>query len=138
MTANLIAGAQLAHVFLVLFLFILLGRRKIAAVKAGLVDRQRAALDNRQWPDDVLKVSNCIANQFEAPVLFHVLVLLAQVQQLVTPLVAALAVFFVLTRYAHAYVHTTSNYVPHRFRIFVVGVLSLLVMSITLMVNLLV
>lgn len=135
MAADMIVGAQLAHILLVLMLFILLGRRKIAAVKAGQVDRKKAALDNRQWPEDVLKVSNNIANQFEAPVLFHALVLLAQVQNMATTFVAGLAVFFVLTRYAHAYVHTTSNFVPHRFRLFVIGVLTLLVMTITLIVQ---
>jgi hypothetical protein len=33
---------------------------------------------------------------------------------------------FVVSRYIHSYIHITSNYVPHRFRVFVIGVLLLL------------
>jgi hypothetical protein len=34
----------------------------------------------------------------------------------------------VLARLAHAYIHTTSNHVPTRFRVFALGVLVLLIM----------
>ena len=134
MAAEIIVGAQLAHILLVLALFVVMARRKFAAVAAGQVDRKKAALDKNQWPEEVQKATNCIANQFEVPVLFHVLALMAQVQAMTSLWLAGLAVFFVLTRYAHAYVHTTSNYVPHRFRIFLVGVLAVLAMTLTLMV----
>ncbi|WP_342631573.1 MAPEG family protein [Marinobacter alkaliphilus] len=56
-------------------MFIMLGVRKARAVKTGKVNRHQAALDNRVWPEEVVKVSNNIANQFEAPVLFYVLCL---------------------------------------------------------------
>ena len=134
MADQIIIGAQLAHVLLVIGLFIVMGRRKFAAVAAGQVDRKKAALDKNQWPEEVQKATNCIANQFEVPVLFHVLALMAQVQGMTSAWLAGLAVFFVLTRYAHAYVHTTSNYVPHRFRIFLVGLATVLVMTLTLAV----
>ena len=134
MSGQIIVGAQLAHILLVIVLFVVMGRRKFAAVAAGQVDRKKAALDKSQWPEEVQKATNCIANQFEVPVLFHVLALMAQVQGMATGFVAVLAVFFVLTRYAHAWVHTTSNYVPHRFRIFTVGLLTVLLMTITLAV----
>ena len=75
MNVNHIIWPVLAQIFLTLILFIILGVRKAKAVKAGEVNRQQAALNNQVWPQDVVKVSNNIANQFETPVLFYVLCL---------------------------------------------------------------
>ena len=72
MSSSYIFWPVLAQVFLTLAMFIFLGARKARAVKAGQVNRKQAALDNRVWPEDVLKVANNIANQFEVPVLFYV------------------------------------------------------------------
>jgi hypothetical protein len=44
---------------------------------------------------------------------------------------------YVLTRYVHAYVHITSNYVPYRFQIFRAGLLILLGLTIWLIFKLL-
>ena len=46
---------------------------KIKAVKAKQVNPKETALDNKAWTEDVIKVSNNIANQFETPLLFYVL-----------------------------------------------------------------
>jgi len=48
-----------------------------------------------------------------------------------------MAWLFVLLRVAHAYVHTTSNYVPTRFRIFAASVFVLLIMWIIFAVRIL-
>tara|TARA_R110002051_G_scaffold325086_1_gene425694 strand:+ start:1248 stop:1622 length:375 start_codon:yes stop_codon:yes gene_type:complete len=109
-------------------MFIMLGVRKAAAVKAGKVNREQAALNNRVWPEDVVKISNNIANQFEAPVLFYILCLVIYSIHGVNTAAIALAWLFVLSRCAHAYVHIGSNYVPLRMRLFVLGGLVLLAM----------
>jgi len=44
---------------------------------------------------------------------------------------------FVLTRLVHTYIHTTSNYVRHRFNAFAAGVLILLIMWIIFAVDIL-
>lgn len=62
MNSNHIIWPVLAQILLTLMMFIVLGIRKAKAVKAGAVNRQEAALDNRVWPKDVVKVSNNIAN----------------------------------------------------------------------------
>lgn len=111
----------LAQIFLTLAMFILLGARKARAVKAGKVDRQQAALNNQVWPNEVVKVSNNIANQFEAPVLFFVLCLVLYSINAAGTAAITLAWLFALSRYAHAYVHTGSNYVPMRLRLFLIG-----------------
>jgi len=118
----------LAQVFLTLAMFIVLGARKARAVKAGQVNRQQAALDSRVWPEDVVKVSNNIANQFEVPVLFYVLCLVLYNINAAGTVAVVLAWLFVVSRYAHAYVHLGSNYVPVRMRLFMVGCVVLLAM----------
>jgi hypothetical protein len=121
MNSNLIIWPVLAQVFLTLLMFIILGMRKAKAVKAGEVNRQQAALNKQVWPQDVIKVSNNIANQFEAPVLFYILCIVMHSINAVGLVAIVLAWLFALSRFAHAYVHIGSNYVPMRLRLFLVG-----------------
>lgn len=128
MNVNHIIWPILAQIFLTLILFIILGVRKAKAVKAGEVNRQQAALNNQVWPQDVVKVSNNIANQFETPVLFYVLCLVMYSINAVGWAAIVLAWLFALSRFAHAYVHIGSNYVPMRLRFFLVGCFVLIAM----------
>jgi len=128
MSSSHILWPVLAQVFLTLVMYIVLATRKAGAVKAGLVNRQQASLDSRMWPENVVKVSNNIANQFEAPVLFYVLCLVIYNIGAVSMPALVLAWLFVVSRWAHAYVHVGSNYVPLRMRLFLFGCVLLLVM----------
>jgi hypothetical protein len=128
MNSNHIIWPVLAQIFLTLIMFIILGVRKAKAVKAGEVNRQQAALNNQVWPQDVVKVSNNIANQFEAPVLFYVLCLVLYSINGVGIVAIGLAWLFTLSRFAHAYVHIGSNYVPMRLRLFLIGCFVLIAM----------
>ena len=128
MTSTSIFWPVLAQVFLTLVMFIVLGARKAKVVKAGMVNRQEAALDNRVWPEHVVKVSNNIANQFEVPVLFYVLCLVTFLADATSTAAISLAWVFVISRYAHAYVHTGTNHVPTRLKLFMLGCLVLLAM----------
>src|SRR5690606_3156098 len=103
MSSSHIFWPLLAQVFLTLVMFIVLGARKAKAVKSGKVNRQQAALDNRVWPEDVVKVSNNIANQFEIPVLFYVLCFVLYSINAAGSVAVFLAWLFVVSRYAHAY-----------------------------------
>ena len=120
----------LIHIIMVITLLVLLGIRKAAAIKRGDVDRQQTALNNKAWPDDVLQVSNNIANQFEVPVLFYALCLIFHALHAVSMTVVVLAWVFALSRVAHAFVHITSNHVPTRMRVYIIGVLTVLAMAI--------
>lgn len=136
MNTELLLAAVLVQIFLTLILFIFLAKRKAKALKSGDVDRKKAALHNDAWPDYVLQISNNIQNQFQTPVLFYALSFAFIVIDAVDTLALAGAWIYVLTRLVHSYVHTTSNYVPLRMRIFIVGVLSLLYLAILLAVRL--
>lgn len=130
MNSSHIIWPVLAQVLLTLIMFIILGVRKAKAVKSGKVNRKQVALNNREWPEDVLKVSNNIANQFELPVLFYVLCLVLYSLNAVAMFAIILAWLFVLSRFAHAYVHIGSNYVPMRLRLFLLGCLVVIAMLI--------
>lgn len=129
MSPKLLLWPLAVHVFLTLLLFIRLGIVKGRAQRAGLVDMEAAALDNDAWPTDVRKVANNIRNQFQVPVLFYVVVFaLIELDAVDLPAVV-LAWLFVVSRLFHAYVHTSSNVVPVRRRIFSFGTVCVLLMA---------
>lgn len=137
MQASLILWPVLAQVFLTLLMFFLLGARKSQAVKAGLVDRQKAALNNRAWPDNVVQVSNNINNQFELPILFYVIALLLFSVDAVGIVALVLSWLFVISRYIHAYIHTHSNYVPMRMRVYIIGSVTVIALFVQAVIALL-
>ena len=106
MNNHLIFYPIIAQIILTLWLFVQLATRKGKAVKLSQVDESRRALFDDAWPDEVIAVNNCIRNQFEAPVLFYVLSMLLYALNAVSPLALAVAWLFVLSRLAHAFVHT--------------------------------
>jgi hypothetical protein len=133
MNQNIIFYPLLIQIMLVLLLYILLGIEKSKAVKAGTVDRKKTALHNNAWPDHVLRVSNNIANQFETPILFFVLSLVFFSLKAVDVTVLVLSCVYVASRIVHAYIHVTSNYVPKRLGVFMVGCVILIVLVVLAM-----
>jgi hypothetical protein len=105
----------------------------MAAVRTGSVRRGETkirdiALGQSAWPDRPQQISNCYDSQFQLPMLFYVLVILAWITRQADLIFVVMAWIFVLARLAHAYIHTTSNHVPTRFRVFALGVFVLLTM----------
>ncbi len=95
----------------------------------GQVDEVRRALHSDAWPDSVIKINNNIRNQFETPVLFYVLVLVLLNLGAVGWLTQLLAWLFVLSRIAHTLVHTGTNQLPLRRRLFTFGCVVLILMT---------
>ena len=136
MKSNLIFWPVLVQILIVIAGFMLLGIRKKQALKNGQVDLRKTALDNDAWPDDVLKVSNNIRNQFQLPVLFYVLCFMFYILDAVNISSLSLAWVFVISRIIHAYVHMGSNFVPARFSVFTIGFVVMVLMLIQVAVNL--
>ena len=126
MDQKLIFFPVLMQVLLTLLVYIGITKAKNKAVALGQVDESRRALHKDAWPDDVLKFTNNLTNQFEAPVLFFVLCFVVWATESINTLSIAFAWAFSISRYAHAYVHTGSNYVPLRKRLFMIGVVILI------------
>lgn len=131
MASQLIFVPILAHVVLVIFLYLLLLKRKLRAVKTTEVDLKATALNCKAWPDDsVLKCSNNLDNQFQAPFLFYTVCLILFAAEGVNQVTLILAWAFVLSRYLHCYIHVGRNYVPHRMRVFAFGIATLVGLTI--------
>lgn len=125
MASQLIFVPVLTHILMVVMLYLLLLIKKKKALKSHKIDLKATALNCKAWPDDVFKVSNNLDNQFEAPVMFYAVCVILFCLKAVSPPAVILAWTFALSRFVHAYVHTTSNYVPVRMKVFSLGIVSL-------------
>jgi hypothetical protein len=124
---KLLALALLAQVLVTILVLFQLGARRYDAYK-GRRARGNLLLDSSGWPDDVRKVQNNFANQFETPVLFYALALLALVIKAASLPFAVLAWIYVATRVVHNRIHTGRNTLPLRGGSFLVGVAVLIAM----------
>lgn len=126
MDQNLIFMPVMMQVFLTLLIYVGITIIKNKAMAAGQVDESRRALYKDAWPDDVLKYTNNLANQYEAPVLFYTLCFIIWATQSVNMESILFAWAFAISRYAHAYVHTGSNNVSVRKPIFMFGMVNVI------------
>ena len=129
MPDNLILLPALAQILLTILVYGALAVAKSRALKSGVVDTVRRGLHDDAWPDNVLQINNNIRNQFEVPVLFYVLTIILWQLHVTGVLAQSLAWLFVTSRYVHAYIHTGSNDVPVRRRVFMVGCVVVLAMA---------
>jgi hypothetical protein len=111
---------MIAHVALVFSLYLLLSMRRMRAVRQGQA-RPEQFRENREEPTESLVVKNAIANQFELPVLFYAVSILLYLVDADNPVTVAGGWLFVALRYAHAYVHVTSNRLRYRRPLFIAG-----------------
>ena len=126
MQSHLIYWPVLAQILIPILVLLTNGARKKNDVKAGTVDLEKAAMDNEAWSRPVVLTSKNLANQFQVPVLFYVVCLILAMIDGVTNVSLFFAWAFVLSRYIHAYVHITNNYVPARLNAFIFGVFMLI------------
>src|ERR1700739_3644346 len=117
--------AELSLTFPLLFWLVPLRMHDLGS---GATRPERVALREPNWSKQALQVSYAFSNQFELPVLFYVLTVLAYVTHLAGLVFVVLAWIFVLLRYLHAYVHVTSNNVRLRGALYGVSAIVLAIM----------
>ncbi|HVY19477.1 MAG TPA: MAPEG family protein [Bauldia sp.] len=126
------AAALLAPVFVQIALtFVLLlrmGTLRIRALRARQLRIRDIALGEPNWPQAATQAQNAYQNQLELPVLFYALVALVLTTGHATTPLVVLAWLFVLSRIAHAAIHSTSNNVPQRFAVYCIGLADLMLM----------
>ncbi|MCM5691417.1 MAPEG family protein [Sinorhizobium meliloti] len=127
MTGFGIFWPMVAHVALVFALYALLSTRRASLIRTGKIDASLFR-ENRDEPGESLIVRNNIANQFELPVLFHLCCVLLYLTEADNLLSLGLAWLFVALRYAHAFIHVTSNWLRYRQPLFMAGFLVLVAM----------
>lgn len=126
MSSHLIFWPLLMQAILPIIVLFINGKRKADDVKAEIADLEKAAMDNEAWSKPVVLTSKSLGNQFQFPVIFYVICLVLASINAVGVLTLVLAWAFVAARYLHAAVHVTSNYVPTRMRVFILGIIILL------------
>jgi hypothetical protein len=125
---------QVALTFALMF-WMAFGR--IGALKRRETTLGNNALGQPNWPPRVQQISNCYHNQFQLPLLFYVLTVLAMITRHADLVFVVMAWLFVLSRLLHAYIHSGTNYVRHRFNAFAFGAIVLLAMWIIFAVRIL-
>jgi hypothetical protein len=111
---------------------------RFSAVRQGEIDPRFFRLfQNAEEPDHLRVYSRHLANLFEAPVLFYVVVIIAFVTQQTGILPLSLAWAYVVFRYAHSYVHLTSNRVMTRFYLFALSWIFLVLLWVVTLVGIL-
>lgn len=111
-----------------------MARLRFIAIRSGAISIKffRAYADNSE-PEHLRVISRHFTNLFEMPVLFYVVVVLAYVTQHVNVWMVACAWGYVALRYAHSYVHLTSNNILVRAKVYLASAIVLLVMWLSLL-----
>lgn len=125
---------QVALTFCLMFW---MGYARMRALRRREVTLSDIALGQPAWPRHPTQIANAFRNQFELPVLFYVLVVLAIIARKADLLFVVMSWIFVILRVIHAGIHTTSNDVRQRFHVYAVGAIVLLVMWIIFAVRVL-
>lgn len=112
------------QVALTIYVLTRMGQGRVRAVRSGQV--KRSDIDTKSaYSETVQKFANNYVSQFELPVLFYVVLVFALATGLIDFVMVGLAWAFVVSRLAHSFVHTGSNRIATRFKIFVAGLVFL-------------
>ena len=126
MSIQFVLAPLFFQVLLVFLLLILMFKERRGALVRGEVKSRDIALREPNWPKKATQAANCFSNQFETPVLFYVVTILALITHTADLLFVLLSWLFVALRYIHAFIHTTANRVSHRGSVYGITVLVLL------------
>ena len=137
MSAEMILLPLFVEVILTFALLFWLGPLRARDFRSGLVREEDIGLRQPNWSKPALQVQYSFSNQFELPVLFYVLTILAYITHHAGLLFVVLAWVFVIFRLFQAYVHVTSNKVMLRGAFFGVSALALAIMWIVFIVEIL-
>lgn len=122
---------------LVVLVFVRMARLRFGAVRSGQMDAAfYKTYQGGEEPEHMRVVTRHFLNLFEMPVLFYVGVILAFVTRQTTWPIVACAWGYVALRYAHSFVHLTSNDVLLRFRLYLASTLVLVLLWAVLLVRL--
>lgn len=125
MTTQAILLPLFVEVILTFMLWAGMAALRTRDFNTGVVRPEEIALREPNWSKRTLQFAYAFSNQFEIPVLFYVLTILAYVTHQAGFAFVVLAWIFVIFRILHAYVHVTSNIVRLRGTLYGVAVVAL-------------
>jgi hypothetical protein len=101
---------------------------RMRALTSGETRLSEIAMREPNWPTRATQFAYAFSNQFELPVLFYVLTILAIMTRHADVLFVTLAWLFVVFRVLQAAIHVTSNDVRLRGGFYGIGALVLVIM----------
>jgi hypothetical protein len=107
----------LVQVALTFLIQMWMAKERIGAIRAGSVVRNEPGV-RPTWTGRAGTISNAFHNQLEVPMLFYAVVAFALIAQAGDTTMLYLAWAYVALRVVHAAIHTTYNYIPHRFAVY--------------------
>jgi hypothetical protein len=116
---------MLIQVGFTLFLMVVASLTRFEAVRSGRVALQPVPMAQQKWSDYALKAGIAMNNQFETPILFYVLSLLALFFDDVSFGFLIAAAGYVFARFAHSFVLFFKDHPLNRLFAFGFGVLCL-------------
>lgn len=128
MTVQAILAPLFVQVALTFALLFWLAPLRTRDFREGRVKPEDIALRQPKWPERTTQFSNAFSNQFELPVLFYVLTILAYLTHLADLVFVVLAWIFVAFRLLQALVHVTSNIVRLRGTLYMCSTIVLVMM----------
>ncbi len=131
---KIILIAVFVQVFFTLWSILSMGMGRVNAVNTTELTMKDVALDNKVYPEGVLKLGNNMQNQFETPILLYAGAAIA-LSVGANWVMAAAAVAYIVTRFWHRYIHVRHNRVTKRFMVFVYGIAALSVFWVALAVQ---
>ena len=124
---------------MILLTFILYVKNRLDANKAyksGEVEGKYFKTYDGKVPFYLETSRQTLKNQFELPVVFYFLIVLLYINETISIYELILSWAFSISRYLHAYIRLTSNYVPYRAKIFTFGYFTLIILSIDVLFSL--
>ena len=137
MTTTMILAPLFVQVLLTFAVMIGMMVTRTGALQSGTTRFEDIAMREPNWPRQAALYGNSFSNQFELPVLFYVLTILAMMTRHADFLFVVLAWIFVLFRILQAFVHVTSNNVRFRGGWYGIAAIVLLVMWLIFIVKIL-
>src|SRR5262245_21912734 len=128
MSIRTILAPLFVQVLLTLALMIGMMVFRSRALLSGTTRFQDIAMRQPNWPQQATVFAYAFNNQFELPVLFYVLTVLAIITKHADAVFLVLAWIFVVCRILQAFVHVTSNNVKYRGGWYGVSAIVLLIM----------
>jgi hypothetical protein len=136
MSVEMILLPLFVEVILTFALLFWLAPLRAGDFRSGLREED-IALRQPNWSKPALQVQYSFSNQFELPVLFYVLTILAYATHHAGTLFVVLAWVFVIFRLLQAYVHVTNNKVRLRGMFFGISALALAIMWLVFIIQIL-
>jgi hypothetical protein len=135
MSSELIIWPMIMVALATLWIYLPMSKVRVASVKSGKTKSSAYRL-NIGEPEDSLRYSNALRNQYESPVLFYAVCLAAFVTDNANIGMILLGFAYAIIKIVHVTIHVTTNRLRHRRSIFALSYAVLGVMWLVLAVRL--